>query len=100
MAIVALFNDVPGMTAEIYDRTLPAIDEAGKNVISQRSHHVSAPTPNGGWFVCDVWESMEAFETFGTTLMPILAEAGVDVDAVEPQIYQVHNTIVPQAALR
>lgn len=36
--------------------------------------------------VYDIWESQEAFESFGATLMPIIAELGVDVGQpmVEP----------------
>ena len=89
----AILFDIPGMTREIYDRTLGPIDEAGKEHIGSRSVHVAYETPEG-LSVLDVWESMEAFEAFGQTLMPILAEAGIDVDSFEPKICQVHNSIV------
>lgn len=92
MAHAILFS-IPGMTREIYDRTLGPIDEAGKDHIGSRSIHVAYDTPEG-LAVLDVWESMEAFEAFGATLMPILAEAGINVDSVEPNICLVHNTIV------
>ena len=92
MAHAILFN-IPGMTQEIYDRTLGPIDEAGQDHIDSRSFHVAYETPDG-LSVLDVWESMEAFEAFGQTLMPILAQAGINLDGVEPQICPVHNTIV------
>jgi hypothetical protein len=39
--------------------------------------------------VFDVWESMEHFQAFGATLMPIMSKLGVDPG--EPQIMKVHN---------
>jgi hypothetical protein len=41
--------------------------------------------------VFDVWESQEAFEAFGVTLLPILAAAGVEMN--EPMVARVHNEI-------
>lgn len=34
--------------------------------------------PPEALMVFDIWDSPEAFEAFGVTLMPILAEVGVD----------------------
>ena len=42
--------------------------------------------------VFDVWESQEAFEAFGATLMPILTELGVDPGT--PAVMPAHNVIV------
>ena len=39
--------------------------------------------------VFDVWESMEQFQKFGETLVPILNKLGVDPG--EPQVSTVHN---------
>ena len=47
---------------------------------------------NGEISVFDIWESQEAFEAFGPTLMPILAGLGVEVG--EPMVAPVHNVIV------
>ena len=38
-----------------------------------------------------MWESQEAFEAFGATLLPILAELGVDPG--EPMVAPIHNII-------
>jgi hypothetical protein len=46
--------------------------------------------PAGSTFF-DVWESQEAFEAFGATLLPILSAAGVDPGA--PMITEAHNVI-------
>jgi hypothetical protein len=39
-----------------------------------------------------VWDSQEAFDAFGETLMPILGAAGIDPGA--PMISPVHNIII------
>jgi hypothetical protein len=39
--------------------------------------------------VYDIWESPEAFQAFGATLMPILDEIGID--AGEPTIMALHR---------
>ena len=57
----------------------------------QAGAHV-AFSGRSGLEVFDVWESQEAFDEFGKTLMPILAEVGID--AGEPVVGQVHNIIV------
>jgi hypothetical protein len=41
--------------------------------------------------VFDVWESKEAFEAFGPTLIPILTAAGIEIN--EPMVARVHNEI-------
>ena len=46
---------------------------------------------NGQIQVFDVWDSQESFEAFGATLVPIMAELGVDPG--EPQVSPVHNII-------
>ena len=44
----------------------------------------------GGFRVVDVWESEEAVQRFGETLMPILREVGVEA---EPEIYPAHTFV-------
>ena len=41
--------------------------------------------------VYDVWDSQEDFDAFGQTLMPILAELGVDPG--QPDVMPVHNIV-------
>jgi hypothetical protein len=45
--------------------------------------------------VVDVWESKEAFDEFGKTLMPIIAKQ--DVPMVQPQILPAHYVLVKQS---
>ncbi len=89
MAIVVEFN-VPGMTAEQYDRVVQKLEETGMGSPEGRRYHVAAPREDG-WFVLDVWDSEEAFARFGETLMPVLQAAGVR--PAEPEIRPVHNIV-------
>jgi hypothetical protein len=41
--------------------------------------------------VFDVWESEAQFQNFGATLLPILADVGVDPG--QPQVSPIHNII-------
>jgi hypothetical protein len=45
--------------------------------------------------VFDVWDSKEAFESFGAVLVPILKSVGVQHS--EPMVMPIHNVIVPPA---
>ena len=44
---------------------------------------------DGNIQVFDVWESMEQFEKFGETLLPILNKLGADPG--QPQVTPIHN---------
>jgi len=46
---------------------------------------------SGALGVFDVWESPEAFESFGEKLMPILSEVGIQ--PAEPHVVPLHNLV-------
>ena len=79
-----------GFTQDKYDTTLRQLEEAGAGAPSGRTSHVALET-NGEIQVFDVWESQEAFDAFGATLLPILAAAGIEIN--EPMVARVHNEI-------
>jgi hypothetical protein len=79
-----------GFTQEKYDTTLAQLDEAGAGAPAGRVSHVALET-DGEVQVFDVWESKEAFEAFGATLLPILTAAGIEIN--EPMVSRVHNEI-------
>ena len=89
MAIAVVF-DVPGMTAEQYDKVIQALESEGAAAPEGRVYHVAAPA-NGGWFVFDIWESEEKFGAFSGVLIPKLQAAGVT--PADPRIYPVHKII-------
>jgi|SRR5450432_1497730 hypothetical protein len=80
---------IPGMTAKKYDQAWEDLRAAGESNPIGLLHHVGGPQGNN-WVVVDVWESVDAFNKYGETLMPILGKLGVAVDQVKPVITPVH----------
>ena len=74
MAIVQIF-DMPGATADDYDRAFAAIHRAQARPAGQLGH-IAAPT-EGGFRVIDVWESRDAFERFEREVLAPLGFGGV-----------------------
>ena len=90
MAIAIYFNPTVPMSAAKYDECMRKLDAAGATNPKGRTHH-STFGPQDALMVFDIWDSQETFDAFGTTLMPILAELGVDVG--EPMVMPVHNIV-------
>ena len=95
MAIGIYFGN-GNFPADKYDEVITRLDAAGAAAPQGRSYHVAMEV-DGKINVFDVWESQEAFDAFGATLMPILTEAGVDPGA--PVAMTVHNVIEGRAAV-
>ena len=76
--------------ASKYQEALGKLEAAGAGAPEGRSYHVALET-DGEINVFDVWESQEAFDAFGATLMPILNDLGIDPGT--PMIASVHNVI-------
>ena len=79
-----------GFTQDKYDEAVSKLEAAGAGAPEGRSYHVALET-NGEIQVFDIWESQEAFEAFGATLIPIMTELGADPG--EPMVARVHNVI-------
>lgn len=79
-----------GMTAAKYDECIEKLNAAGAGSPKGRSYHVCYGDANSVQ-VTDIWDSMEDFQAFGNTLMPILQSLGVDPG--QPTPIQVHNII-------
>ena len=79
-----------GFTQANYDEAVGKLEAAGAGAPEGRSYHVALET-NGEIQVFDIWESQEAFEAFGATLVPIMTELGADPG--EPMVARVHNVI-------
>jgi hypothetical protein len=78
---------------KVYDGALKDLEAAGMGNIPDRLYHVSAKIENG-WHVTDVWASLEAFNKFGETVMPLIAKNGGT--PVEPTILTVYKIIIPE----
>ena len=87
MALAVYFHP-KDMTLSQFEEIHRRLAEAGASEQGARVHHSCFGT-DGNLMVYDIWESHEAFEQFGATLMPIVAEVGVDVG--EPQIMPLHR---------
>jgi len=79
-----------GFTAEKYASAIKQLEDAGAGSPKGRSLHVALES-DGAINVFDIWESQEAFEAFGPTLMPILDGLGVKLNP--PMVAPVHNII-------
>lgn len=89
MAITVVFTPVSMTTAQ-YDQIISRLEQAGAGTPAERLYHVCFGSGNQVQ-VLDVWESAEAFEQFGQTLMPILQE--LRIDPGQPAISPVHSII-------
>jgi hypothetical protein len=81
----------PGFTAPKYGETLKQLSAAGVGAPKGRSYHVCYGDPDSV-DITDIWDSMEDFQAFGQTLVPIMQSMGVDPG--QPDIKPVHNIII------
>jgi hypothetical protein len=89
MAIAVYFHP-KGMSLDQYNEVHKRLEANGAGLRNQRGRlHHSCFGEDGDLMVYDVWESQAAFEAFGKTLMPILAEVGVD--AGQPAVMPIHG---------
>jgi hypothetical protein len=79
-----------GFTASKYDEGIKMMEGAGAGFgqVPGRTFHCAMEV-DGAIHVFDVWESMEEFEKFGETLVPILNKLGVDPG--DPMVSPIHN---------
>ena len=91
MSILVRFTGAPGLTAEMYDETMPRIEASGKFPPDGLDYHV-AFSAGGSFRVSEIWDSKEQFEAFGQRLMPILTEGGVEL-AGPPEVIEIHNIV-------
>ena len=80
-----------GFTAAKYADTIEQLNAAGAGSPKGRNYHVSYGDPNN-LEVTDIWNSMEEFQAFGQTLIPILQSLGLELG--EPAVSEVHNVII------
>lgn len=89
MSVGIYFTD-GDFAAEKYEEAIGALTAAGAGAPEGRIFHVALET-DGKINVFDIWESQEAFQAFGATLMPILT--GLGVNPGTPMFATVHNVI-------
>lgn len=79
----------PGLTRAQYDEVSEKIEASGSWPPDGLVAHVSFG-PDGDMRVSEVWESPEKLQAFQQQLMPVLKEAGVNVEGDEPEVLEVH----------
>ena len=84
--VMVQFN-IPGMTIKQYDQCWEEMRATGYANPAGLLHHVSGQQGNT-MVAIDVWESEEAFNKFGETLMPVFQKLGFP--QVQPMITPVH----------
>lgn len=89
MSILVRFSP-KSVTAEKYDQTMRTLEEKGLRPADGVDYHVCFGT-DGDLLVSEIWDSPEQLPAFGEKLMPVLAEAGIELNG-EPQVLEVHNT--------
>ena len=89
MAITVLFTP-RSLNASQYDEINKLLENAGAGAPQGRLYHVCFGT-GSSLRVMEVWESQDAFNAFGPTLIPILQQVGIDPG--QPDISEVHNSI-------
>ena len=85
MAIVVTFTT--DLTVEQYDEIWRQLRETKADHPTGRLSHVGFEH-EGTMRVVDVWDSMDTFQSFGATLMPIIAAVG---GTVTPEISEAHH---------
>jgi len=80
-----------GFPLATYKEVLKQLEAAGAGSPKGRSYHVCYGDPNNVQ-VTDVWDSVEDFQAFGQTLVPIMQALGADPG--QPEILEVNNLIV------
>jgi hypothetical protein len=89
MALIIHFAP-KGMDDEKYAEVLRRLQAAGEGAPSGRLHHTCYGDKRA-LRVTDVFDTVQSFEAFGRTLVPILGELGIDVG--QPEVIEVHNII-------
>ena len=90
MAFTITFTPT-GMTTAKYDEVIRRLNAAGAGAPAGRSFHTCYGPPDA-LRVVDIWASMEQFQAFGATLLPILAAQGIDIGT--PDVQPQHNSIL------
>ena len=89
MSLVVRFSPV-ALTAEKYQDAIRRHAEAGVAFPPDGMElHVCFGT-DGNLRVSEIWDSREQLEAYAERLMPILADAGVELSG-QPEIFEVHN---------
>jgi hypothetical protein len=80
----------PGLTKAQYDNASETIQEKLQWPPEGLILHVCFGS-DGEMRVSEVWESREKLEAFQEGLMPLLRDAGINIDGDQPEFHEVHG---------
>jgi hypothetical protein len=91
VSIVVRFSPV-NLTADKYDDALRRHGDAGIELPPDGMQLHVCFGEDGDLRVSEIWDSREQLQAYGERLMPLLAEAGIELSG-EPEIFEAHNII-------
>lgn len=94
--VVVQFN-FPNVSLQQYDGVWNDLRASGNAHPKGLISHVGAATPDGGLLVVDIWESEDAFNEFGKTLMPLIAKN--EFPMIPPKVFAAHYVQVEHAEM-
>jgi hypothetical protein len=89
MSIVVRYHPA-SLTAEKYDATNSQLEAAGLEWPADGLDYHVCFGADGSLMVSEIWDSREQWEAFGERLMPLLAEAGIEMSG-EPEVFEVQE---------
>lgn len=89
MSIVVRYHPA-SLTAEKYEATNAELQAAGLEWPADGLDYHVCFGDDGNLMVSEIWDSREQWEAFGERLMPLLAEAGIEMSA-EPEVFEVQE---------
>ena len=95
MEKVVVIMSSPEFTEKEYNQVWDGLRAAGQTHPKGLISHVGFAKPEGNFMVVDAWESAEAFNEFGKTLIPIIEKTGLPVP--QPQIYKATYVYEPES---
>jgi len=90
MSIVVRFSPV-ALTTDKHDEVTRRLEATGAWPPDGLDYHVVFGA-EGSLRVSEVWDSPEQFKAFGDTLMPILADVGIEFSG-DPEIFEVSQSL-------
>lgn len=88
MSIVVRLHPA-NLTMAQYEDVVRREETTGKFPPDGREYHVCFGT-DGDLLISEIWDSVEQLQAYGEVLMPILADAGLELSA-EPEVFEVRN---------
>jgi hypothetical protein len=90
MSIVVRFSP-RSLTMEKHNEVTRRLEESGAWPPDGLDYHIVFGS-EGDLRVSEIWDSQEQFGAFGETLMPILADVGIEFSG-DPEIFEIHDVV-------